>query len=545
MKKAYPYKYSEEQFATLGQSPGLRSGSSHGMQQDEELESTVFGQSPIHNANFNENTSRISDDQTYFGNMKANMNITDSFTGTGMKMNLGSNFNTISSSAESTPHKVFKAGLMAKMQNKGNQIITGQNLLSQESSISSYDGGLIKQSHHVNPPEAIINNKMDDDKVNFNPMSTHEQYDLSKYTNQNIGEEILINQNVEPIDEQSCEESRMGKSGNVTPLSSDPREAEQISSETATPYNYTTTGGKGRKMDQSPYAPLDHSAYSYGISMPKYGGKENEINNNYFEHSSNDNNFEEKTTNLTGYKSYIDKKSNNLSHNMNEKTTPEGNENAEDSSFANSHLYNKYQIQNLQFSQLSSSNTPYDGTASKLLPSSPTIEERGPESEEASNDSQLKIEQLNWSISKGSEGHINILEDAGQPKTGTIGQNTARLCGSSTLNFVSNLDSGTNYQDSAQRKSNSESEDDYKSHFKLFAERKYVKEIERDEIKPSSIFKNRSYMRDYNKLNYMVKRVDQDYSMLKKLKIASIYSPSQELKAVQIIENEENRLENS
>src|SRR5690606_24557001 len=84
LQKAYPYHYDEHQFATLGLSPSQQRDY-RGMHPDEELESTVFGQSSINQATFNEGTTRLSDEQNYFGNLKTNPHALGSLAGTGNK----------------------------------------------------------------------------------------------------------------------------------------------------------------------------------------------------------------------------------------------------------------------------------------------------------------------------------------------------------------------------------------------------------------------------------------------------------------------------
>jgi hypothetical protein len=137
LQKAYPYHYDEHQFATLGQSPEQQE--SRFLSHDEELESTVFGQSSIIGATFNEGTTRMSDEQAYFGNLKANTNTMGGLGGTGLRANYNSNFQSISSSAESTPHKAFKTNLMAKKHQLGFEVITGNVNRSQDSIMKSYD----------------------------------------------------------------------------------------------------------------------------------------------------------------------------------------------------------------------------------------------------------------------------------------------------------------------------------------------------------------------------------------------------------------------
>ena len=476
MRKAYPYKYDDQRYATLGQSPDQRKQSSNGMARDEELESTVFQQSPIHHVPFNEGNSRLSDDQTYFGNMKNHTYITNSFSGTGMKPNYGSNFNTISSSAESTPHKTFKAGLMAKMKAQGNQILTGKNYQSTDSIMSSIEGGFNKPDQVNNPADVGIDNEMDEDKAFFNPMSTHDHYDLSKYTSTNPGEEILITQNIQPIAEQSDEESRIGRTGNTTPISHDARGADPIGSNRTTPYNYTDSRNPERNSDMSPYVPFENSSNTHSNSIPKYSVKGNERNTALYENLENENTFDEKTTNITGYKSYIDKASNSVGLIFKENSGSDSFGQGDNSSLIGQNLANKYQMNNLQFSQFSGSVGGYDGTNSRLQ-SSPTIEERGPESEEASNDSQLKISQLNASSSRDDNPKLNF-EDLEQPKTGTIGESSSRER-PSTLHFISNLESGSSNLNSIPPKSEAEvEEDDYRAKFKKFADKHYEKLIE-------------------------------------------------------------------
>ena len=155
LMKAYPYQYENPKLATLGQ------------EKDEELESTVFGQSSINPATFNEGTSRMSDDQNYFGNMKAAQMMPDSLAMTGNRPPVGSNFNTISSSAESTPNKAFKANLLAKQRNFGGLGMTGLTHESQESIYSSQEGGLTAQHQIFKIPEPQVDNKMDAEKAPF------------------------------------------------------------------------------------------------------------------------------------------------------------------------------------------------------------------------------------------------------------------------------------------------------------------------------------------------------------------------------------------
>lgn len=523
LQKAYPYQYDQNQFETLGQSPNL--GKRFG--KDQELESTVFGQSSIQ-ATFQENTSRLSDDQTYFGNMKSHPNVTNSFSGTGFKPNYGSNFNTISSSAESTPHKDFINNMMLKKQLLGYQTGTNQSQELDE----MYEGGLSKFSHRMNMPDARINNNMDDDKASFNPMNTHDAYDLSKYTGANSGDEIYIDHNVQPIAEQSDEESRFEKTGNTTPISSEPRGGYRISSST-TPQNYTTNRDFDRSENYPPNANFDDSQYnSRFISMPKYGEK------TYYQNSSNaENTFDDKTTDLTGNKSYLDKNLSGYSKTIKNSSTPEVYSRDDDSSLIGSHLYNKHQMHNLQLSQLSASNGAYDGTNSKLL-SSPTIEERGADSEEASqNDSRLKMSQLDSSPRKTEENRNFNFDEFSQPRTGTIGETTARLGASSTLAFISNIDNTSSFNDHKSKNVTDFEEYDYKSYFKKFADKKYDKNIELDEIKPSSIFKNRSYQRNNSRFNYVNKRIDEDYEQLKKLKLISLYGSDMQKDVDQVCEN--------
>jgi hypothetical protein len=149
--------------------------------------------------------------------MKTNPN--NSYSGAGSKPNYGSNFNTISSSAESTPHKDFINNLMFKKQMLGGQ--TGHD--QSQDMEGHYDGGIKKFRYRMNIADTKVDNDMDDDKASFNPMTTRDVYDLSKYTGPNAGDDIYIDHNVQPIAEQSDEESRLDKSGMTTPISSEPR----------------------------------------------------------------------------------------------------------------------------------------------------------------------------------------------------------------------------------------------------------------------------------------------------------------------------------
>jgi hypothetical protein len=261
--------------------------------------------------------------------------------------------------------------------------------------------------------------------------------------------------------------------------------------------------------------------------MPKYGGKAS-----YQDYSNIENTYDDKTTDLTGNKSHSDNNTGGFSRTVKNSSTPEVFSRDDDSSLIGSHIYNKHPMQNLQLSQLSGSVGPYDGTNSKLL-SSPTIEERGPESEEASrNDSRLKMSQLeDTSPRKYEENKHYDFDTLSQPRTGTIGEytpkgtigeNTPRLGASSTLAFLSDLDNASNYNEYKPKITDFD-EYDYKSYFKKFADKKYDKNIELDEIKPSSIFKNRSYQRNNSRFNYVNKRIDEDYEQLKKLKMISSY----------------------
>lgn len=532
LQRAFPYRYDENQFATLGQSPQPQHDSRM-MHQDEELESTVFGQSSINAPTFNEGTTRFSDDQAYFGNMKANPNISANSTGLKHKMNIQSNLDSISSSVESTPHKAFRANLLDKKQNQGYEILTGKPAYSYDSLGQSYESPFQQnypQSQHFSFPNTKINNELDDEKAPFNPMNTHEHYDLSKYNRDTQeGNEILIDNSVQPIAEQSDEESRIGNTGNTTPISSEPRGGYPISSNTTTPYNYTSNKREEEKRDTSPYANFSKSNKLSSLSRPNFGDgeKSHERSGTYFDSSGNNNTFDEKTTDLTEHKSFMDKTSSLLSHTAKQSSTPDGYGNND--ALIGSHLYNKHQINNLQFSQLSQGSVgPYDGTTSKIM-SSPTIHERQPESEEESqNDSQLKMSQLNDSPQREEYNYNLKFEDLEQPKTGTIGETTNRLATSSSINFVSGVDSGSGYYYKPQRSVTDFDENDYKSNFKNFIDKHYERQTELNEIKPSTIFKERYHKRFQNRYNFLMKRTEESYESLQKVKLLSLYGSSKE-----------------
>lgn len=552
LQKAYPYNYDENQFETLGPSP-TQHRDRRLLHHDEELESTVFGQSSINPATFKGDTTRLSDEQAYFGNMKAHPNTAVSLSGTGNKGHFHSNFQTISSSAESTPHKAFKAGFMAQKYAPGHEILTAKPTQSYESVGRSYESDFgynfvtnSKLHQNIGSLGARIDNEMDEDKAPFNPMSTHDQYDLKKYTaKQQEGNEIYIDQDVQPIVEQSDEESRIGYTGNTTPISSEPRGGYPISSSTTTPQNYTATHREERKLDVSPYANSNITQFERstrhegGFSFPKYRDdeKSKERSTSNYRLSDNENTFDDKTTNLTGYKSFIGKDNSNLTHTMKNSSTPDGYSGQSDS-LIGSHLYQKHQLNNLHFSQLSQGSIgPYDATTSKIL-SSPAIYERGPESEEESqNDSQLKMSQLKDSPRRDEPNKKLRFEELEQPRTGVIGENTNRFTASSSLRLMSSLETGSTHLDSKPRRITDFEENDYKAHFQNFVQKHYDKQVELEEIKPSSIFKNRGYQRFQSRYKYLNKRNEQDYDTLKKVKLFSIFGPEKERDVEQMIDN--------
>lgn len=220
----------------------------------------------------------------------------------------------------------------------------------------------------------------------FNPLSTH---DLSKYHKENQeGREIYISHEVQPIAEQSDEESRRNPTGTTTPISSEFRGGYPADSSTTTPNPIS------QRRDSSLY---DKSGRSDALSFP--GFKDGDASQG---RSAKDTTYDDKTvSDITGYRSYLDRQS-NLTHTMRENSYHDSSIKSEES-LVGSHLYHKHPLNNMQLSQLSHSIGPYDATASKVF-SSPTIHERGPESEEESqNDSQLKISHLNNSPRKEDE----------------------------------------------------------------------------------------------------------------------------------------------
>ena len=225
------------QYATLGLSPDEQRQSNR-IPQDVELESTVFGQSPINQAT-HDNTTRFSEDhQAYFGNMKSNP--TGSFSGTGNRVNFNSNLQSITSSSESTPY-----GFKTKLPN---------DMID-------------------NPENRVINNDMDDDKMSFNPLATQEHFDLKKYSKEETeGNEIFIDHNVQPIMEQDEEESKLDQTN--TPISTAPRGGYPVSSSSNTPMDINE---KSSRFDsKSPYTnpqshTFDKSEYTKATqSFPKF-----------------------------------------------------------------------------------------------------------------------------------------------------------------------------------------------------------------------------------------------------------------------------------
>lgn len=537
LQRANQMHVDDQDYATLG--PGSANfGESQSLQQDEELESTVFGQSSINQATFHEGTTRLSDEQAYFGNLKGHPPVTGSFSGTGNKINFSSNLQSISSSAESTPHKAFKAALMSRQRD----MVHGQNYLSSKPQPSdtsigrSYDSGFgdpnfqVRRSNQgFDYPETRVNDEMHENKGAFNPMTTHDQYDLKKYTNPREGDEIYIDNNVQPISEHSDEESKYDKTRNTTPMSSEPRGAYPVSSSNTTPQNYRGTYKEEKEVK---------------ILGPKFKGDRSagdKSTTDFNKSSSGNYNFEDKTTDLTGYKSFIDKHSSNLTQSVRDNSTPNAYDKS-DESLLGSHIYQKYNANNLQFSQLSQGSVgPYDGATNSKIMSSPAIYERGPESEEESqNDSQLKMSQLNDSPDKQATNQKLNFEDLEQPKTGTIGENTNRLATSSSINYVSSLDHGSyqNYPPGNERRKITDfEENDYKSQFKEYAQRLYERQAANDYIKPSTLFKERFNRRFQNRYSYLTKRTEEAYEELKKTKLLSIYGPQKEKEIDQMMDN--------
>ena len=234
----------------------------------------------------------------------------------------------------------------------------------------------------------------------------------------------------------------------------------------------------------------------------------------------------DKTTDAE-HKSLMDNKSQNIGKNSD--VSLHEYHKSGDSSMIGSHLYSKFQASNL-----SGSLGPYDGTQSRIM-SSPTIHERGPESEEESNnDSRLKISQL-----EAPDIQEKLRFDNVQPKTGTIGDNTGRV--SSSMSYMSHLDTGS-YNRLRTDNSNPESSAkhdplDYKQKMKEFIGKRYEKQAANNEIRPSTIFKERLYNRYQKHYNYLVKRNDQDYDELKKLKLLSVYGANKEKEINQMLSN--------
>jgi len=442
LQSEHPQQYDPAQFATLGRSPGHQE--SRGISQDEELESTVFGQSSIIGHTYYDGTTRLSDEQEYFGNMKGTSHPIGSFGGTEQNPAYQAKFQSISSSAESTPNKIFKAGLMAKKHQFGHELMTGYPNQSQETIGRSYDSGFdgIRESSDNNLYYQNINNDMSQDKLSFNPMVTQENYDLAKYSKGNQeGNEIFIENDVHPIAEQSDEDSRRG---NTTPMSSETRGGYPVSSNITTPQNYASNQ---RNEDTSPYGvrtsttAYDKSNKTDPLPFPRF----NDGEKSQGRMRDKENAFDDKQTDLTACRSFMDRNTSNLTHTFRDSSIPEASGKSEDS-IVGSHLYQKYPGANFQLSQLSQSIGPYDGTTSKIM-SSPAIYERGAESEEDSgNDSQLKMSQLNYSPPKEKTEKQLKFDDWEQPKTGTIGEQTSRQTNSSTLHLADDVEAYTGYK---------------------------------------------------------------------------------------------------
>lgn len=75
------------------------------------------------------------------------------------------------------------------------------------------------------------------------------------------------------------------------------------------------------------------------------------------------------------------------------------------------------------------------------------------------------------------------------------------------------------------------------ANMKEFFSRHLEKQAINDEIKPSTIFKERLYSRYQQHYSYLVKRNDQDYDELKKLKLTSIYGAKMEKEIDQMLNN--------
>ena len=406
--RANPLNYDRNNFATLGQSPGFYRKDPRTFK-DEELESTVLGQSPINQRTYDEGNTGMSEDQVYLANMKINPHPIGGLSRANQFI-MNQNLQSLSSSAESTPNKTFKAALLSRQNNKGTYL-TSYPLQSDSSITRSYESDIRDSAfHNMNFDnqikqnyEARINNEMDDDKGSFNPMSTVDPYDLKKYANKNDKDrdEIYIDQNVHPIMEQSDEDSRRPYTGNTTPISSEPRGAYPVSS------SNTPQDNSSGNRNISPYATFkasiyDKSANNARFALPKFKDDDRTNDGSYtnFNASNEDNALDEKTTDLTGPKSYIDKQSSNFAQTMRNDSSQSYYKGEE--SLMGSHLFQKYQMNNLQFSQYSQGSIgPYDGATTSKILSSPAIYERGPESEDEShNDSQLKMSQLNNSLER-------------------------------------------------------------------------------------------------------------------------------------------------
>ena len=125
--------------------------------------------------------------------------------------------------------------------------------------------------------------------------------------------------------EQSDEDSRRPYTGNTTPISSEPRGGYPVSSSNTPQDN--SSGNRGA----SPYATFkasiyDKSANNARFSLPKFADdKTNDGSYTNFNASNGENTMDEKTTDLTGVKSYIDKQSSNFAQTMRNDTSSNSN----------------------------------------------------------------------------------------------------------------------------------------------------------------------------------------------------------------------------
>ena len=183
--RANPLHYDQNNFATLGQSPGFYHKDPRTFK-DEELESTVLGQSPINQRTYDEGTTRMSEDQACFANMKINPHPIGGLS-RASKFVMNQNFQSLSSSAESTPNKAFKAALFSRQNNeKGFNYLASYPVQSESSITRSYDSDIrdsafnhmLQENQMRKNIETNINNEMDEEKLSFNPMNTIDPYDL-------------------------------------------------------------------------------------------------------------------------------------------------------------------------------------------------------------------------------------------------------------------------------------------------------------------------------------------------------------------------------